>query len=240
MAKSLTKTAFSVFNKQFLHISYCVRLSATKAAINSMDLKTLPKLVVFDLDQCLWSPEMYTLSVVPTKDHAKLGNLGDFGDGAIGVCSGREVIQLFPGALKVLQDFYLDKYPGMRIAAASSADTPLAVRIGKAAMNILEILPGVTMRMVFAKGWDDGYVGNIQIGRTPPLSSDKASTHFPILREATNVEYKDMLFFDDCLWGDHCGRVEKHCPGVVAVRTPDGLGEKEWLEGLKKYSQRYS
>lgn len=218
---------------------YRVSFESSAAAIY-MDVITLPKLVVFDLDQCLWSPEMYTLSSVPGKDHAKLGRLGEFGDGALGVYSGREVIQLFPGALKVLQDIYLDKYPGVRIAAASSADTPLAVRIGKAAMNILEILPGVTMRMVFAKGWDDGYVGNIQIGRTPPLSSDKASTHFPILRQETGIEYKDILFFDDCLWGDHCGRVEKQCSGVVAVRTPDGLGEKEWAEGLQKYSDRYS
>lgn len=205
-----------------------------------MDSKTLPQLVVFDLDQCLWSPEMYTLSVVPKEEHAKVGKLGNFGEGAVGVYSGREVIRLFPGALKVLQDIYLDRYPGVRIAVASSADTPLAVSIGKAAMNILEILPGVTMRAVFAKGWDDGFTGNIQIGRTPPLSSNKASTHFPILRQATGIEYKDMLFFDDCLWGDHCGRVEKHCPGVVAVRTPDGLGEKEWQEGLQKYSKRYS
>ena len=32
--------------------------------------------------------------------------------------------------------------PTMRIAAASSADTPLAVEIGRAAMGILEVLPG--------------------------------------------------------------------------------------------------
>jgi len=34
----------------------------------------------------------------------------------------------------------------MKIAAASSADTPKAVKIGKTAMGLLEILPGVTMR----------------------------------------------------------------------------------------------
>lgn len=201
---------------------------------------TLPLLVVFDLDQCLWSPEMYTLSVVPQTSCAQIGALGEHGEGVVGVRSGREVVSLFPGALKILQDFYLDKYPGMRIAAASSADTPLAARIGKASMGILEVLPGVTMREVFAKGWEDGFEGNIQIGRTPPLSSDKASTHFPILRQATGVEYEGMLFFYDCLWGDHCGKVEKNCPGVVAVRTPDGLSEKEWMQGLRAYNEKYS
>lgn len=27
----------------------------------------LPRLVVFDLDQCLWSPEMYLLREIPTE-----------------------------------------------------------------------------------------------------------------------------------------------------------------------------
>jgi magnesium-dependent phosphatase 1 len=198
----------------------------------------LPELIVFDLDQCLWTPEMYTLSKLPTKDRVKLGNLGGHGAGVVGVYSGGELIQLFPDALEILQDIYLEKYPGVRIAAASSADTPQAVKIGKTAMGILEILPGVTMRDVFAKNWDEGFDGNIQIGRTPPLSSDKASTHFPILRRLTGIDYDKMIFFDDCLWGDHCGRVEAMCPGVIAVRTPDGLQHRSWKEALQRFAAR--
>ena len=199
-----------------------------------------PELIVFDLDQCLWTPEMYTLSVVPSKDRVKLGPLGSCGHGIVGVHSGREVIQLFPDALKVLQEIYLDKYPGMKIAAASSADTPMAVKIGKTAMSLLEVLPGVTMRDVFAKNWEDKFDGNIQIGRTPPLSSDKASTHFPILRQLTGISYDKMLFFDDCQWGDHCERVANKCPGVIAIRTPNGLQWNEWERGLAEYASRYS
>ena len=40
------------------------------------------------------------------------------------------------------------KYPGMRLAAASSANSPLAVKIGRAAMQILEVVPGVTVEEV--------------------------------------------------------------------------------------------
>ena len=61
------------------------------------------------------------------------------------------------------------------------ADTPLAVSIGRKAMSMLEVDAGVTVRQVFAKGWPEGFEGNLQIGRSPPLSSDKAVTHFPIL-----------------------------------------------------------
>ena len=38
------------------------------------------------------------------------------------------------------QDYYHGKYPGMRIAAASSADTPFAVKIARKALTMLEVL----------------------------------------------------------------------------------------------------
>ena len=140
---------------------------ATRCTLSSIGIRykrtmQYPSLVVFDLDQCLWTPEMYTLSRIPNNDVCKIGPLGSKGIGKVGVMSGRDIIQLFPDALEILQDIYLDKYPGMRIAAASSADTPLAVNIGKTAMCILEILPGVTMRDVFAKNWEKGFEGNLQ------------------------------------------------------------------------------
>ena len=48
-----------------------------------------------------------------------------------------------------------------------------------------------------------------------------------------------MLFFDDCNWGDHCKNVEQKCPGVVTMRTPRGLQEREWANALMAYDQRY-
>ena len=112
-------------------------------------LSKLPELVVFDLDMCLWSPEMYTLSEIPNENSKKIFKRISEEDNReiiISVASGNEYIKLFPAALAVLQDYYMDKYPSMRIAAASSADTPLAVKIGRAAMQILEVFPGITVR----------------------------------------------------------------------------------------------
>ena len=40
-----------------------------------------PGLVVFDLDECVWSPEMFTLSHVPTASDAVSGELGVAGKG---------------------------------------------------------------------------------------------------------------------------------------------------------------
>ena len=44
----------------------------------------------------------------------------------------------------------------MRLAVASSADTPLAEQIGRAAMKILEVLPGLTVYDVLIRGFEDG------------------------------------------------------------------------------------
>lgn len=201
-------------------------------------MNSYPELVVFDLDECLWYPEMYTLDTVPSEKDAVRGTLGELQqEGVIGCKSGRDTISLYPGALRALQQFHAGNYPNMRIAAASSADTPQAVRIGRAALSLLEVAPGVTVRQVFALGWPEGFEGNLQIGRSPPLSSQKERTHFPILREQTKVEYSCMLFFDDCNWGDHVGNVTRACPGVVGVRTPHGLREEEWDKGLRLFAE---
>ena len=184
--------------------------------------------------------EMYSLTIVPdpSKDAVR-GRLNENGDeGVVGVRSGREVITLFPGALKVFQAFHEGKYPGMRIAAASSADTPLAVRIGRTALDILEVAPGVTVRQVFAAGWPTGFDGNLQIGRTPPLSARKDKTHFPLLRQHTGIAFDQMLFFDDCNWSDNVAEVERGCPGVVGMRTPKGLQWGEWTRGLDLFAAR--
>ncbi len=195
----------------------------------------MPQLVVLDLDECVWSPEMYTLDELP--GDVVRGELLGAGAGARGVKSGPYTIAMYDGALRALQRFHAGEYPGTRLAVASSADTPRAVQIGRAAMRVLEVVPGVTMHDVLSDGWADEI--NLQIGRSKPLSSDKSRTHFPILRDLTGVPYEGMLFFDDSNWSDHCGIVERNCPGVVTQRTPRGMTEFEWEQGLKKYAQRY-
>ena len=201
-----------------------------------------PHLIVFDLDACFWNQEMYQLyDICDSKD-----NIVDEKTGiVIGAVSGRTVIRMHEGSRKALTEYYEGKYPGARLATASSADTPLAVKIGQSALRNLEIAPGVSAASVFAIGWEKEFDGNMQIGRTPPLSANKAHTHFPILRKFTNVEYHKMLFFDDCIWGDHCAAVESQCVEPKAVlgpaiqRTPRGLGVKEWETALAKYKARH-
>ena len=134
----------------------------------------LPQLVVLDLDQCVWSPEMYELSEMPTADNVVRGDLNGRGEGVVGVYSGRRVIRLFPGALVAMQEFHDGLYEGMKLSVASSADTPLAERIGREAMQLLEVVPGTTLFDVLTSSYGDDRA--LMVGRQPPLSSDKSRT----------------------------------------------------------------
>ena len=120
-----------------------------------------------------------------------MGDLNGRGEGVVGVMSGRDQISLHAGGLYALQQHADGKYPGMRVALASSADTPFAVQVGRKALTMLEVLPGLTVWDLLMRDWDGRDVN--QIGRTPPLSSNKAATHFPLLKEATGVSFDKML-----------------------------------------------
>jgi hypothetical protein len=155
----------------------------------------LPELVVFDLDACFWDQEMYTLSRIPTESDVVMGDLNGRGVGVASVISGRSRISLHDGSLLALQNHHDGMYPNTRVCFASSADTELAENIGRATLKLLEVIPGVTVwDLVVNRDWDGVDVN--QIGRRPPLSSNKSATHFPILRELTRVRYDRMLFFD--------------------------------------------
>lgn len=121
--------------------------------------------------------------------------------GVLGVKSGRSVVRLFPGALAAIEQVYSGKLgSSVKLAVASSADTPRAVEIANACISLLEVAPGVTFRQALQNGWPDGFSGNLQIGRSFPLSGHKHKSHFPILKDATKIPYNQMLFFDDCNW----------------------------------------
>ena len=192
---------------------------------SSLSAKYLPTMIVFDLDDCLWSPEMYTLRypgpTIPVK-----GNVEGFREElVVGMkCPSGPTVQLFKGARDALVEIVTDeKYKDVIIAAASSSEEP---SYSQACLDNLEIIPGVTMRSVFK--YD-------QIGRTGHLTSRK-TTHFKHLHDESKVAYNEMLFFDDCNWGDHVGDVG-NVFGVIGQRTPRGMQLDEFHSGLEKYHQ---
>ena len=143
-------------------------------------------MIVFDLDDCLWHPEMHELPGMPSKPvHGDLGN-GQVGVVGLQVQRGRTTVQLYPGARQALYRLATDPaYRGIRLAAAS---TSLEPSYSHACLAGIEILPGLTLEQMMTYR---------QVGRSGPLSSDK-KTHFRLLHEESGVPYAEMLFFDDC------------------------------------------
>lgn len=130
--RNFIRTAFvatsSFRSSQLTHNSR--NLSGSSSTVSNMSSSPdtpatpYPELLVYDMDACLWDKEMYEMSSLPSS--TVMGDLNGRGEGVVGVMSGRDKISLHKGSLISLQEHHDGKYPGMKIAMASSADTPFA------------------------------------------------------------------------------------------------------------------
>lgn len=190
-------------------------LSSRKSAHRFMARSSLPALIVFDLDACLWSPEMFELSAAPASYDAGKG----------GMRAGSDVVRLFPGAQAVLRRILLeDTFQSTKIAVASSTTEP---QYAKACLDGFPCaLPEDSReeRLSDLVDFRQIYPGN------------KGRQHFPALKKESGVPFDSMLFFDDCTYGDNCGDVARGCPGTTCVRTPRGLTMELFQAGLDAWA----
>ena len=146
-----------------------------RAAASSSSSSSVPSLVVFDLDACLWLPEMYQLPAPPS---------GWDGDKQ-GVRAGSDVVRLFPGALHALAQLASDpRFAETRIALASSTSKPDYARAVLAAYQLSDSRGGTFGERV---SWAELY----------PISHKGA--HFRNLQRASSISFEEMLFFDECV-----------------------------------------
>jgi hypothetical protein len=110
---------------------------------NNNNNRILPSLIVFDLDDCLWRPEMHELSGLPEIPvHGDLGN-GETGVVGLKVPRYGDTVTLFEGARRVLHELATNPiYKGLPLATASSSLEP---SYSYACLDGIEILPRVTM-----------------------------------------------------------------------------------------------
>ena len=182
------------------------------AASAAMSSVRLPRLLVFDLDACLWTPEMFELSSAPTKYDAAAG----------GVRAGSECVHLFPGALAVLRRLTDPAFSAVKIAVASSTTEPAF-----AATCLEQLVVTDEPRVTVADLVDYRQI----------YPANKGRRHFPALQRESNIPFSEMIFFDDCTYGDNCRDVSSACAGVLSMRTPSGLDERAFDDALKAFAE---
>mmetsp|Transcript_9105 Transcript_9105/g.13705 ORF Transcript_9105/g.13705 Transcript_9105/m.13705 type:complete len:185 (-) Transcript_9105:100-654(-) len=172
----------------------------------------LPKLIAFDLDGTIWSPDMYML----------WGGGSPFkvvGDGTEKLldCSGATV-RLLGVSGRVLHELRHDpKWANTVCAFASTTDEP---SWADECLHKFRTTPDGEP-LVACVDSSHIYKGNKQ-------------THFRNMKkEYPHIEFCDMVFFDNQM--DNISSVSRL--GVHCVYCPDGITEQIWNEGLKSYSR---
>jgi len=173
--------------------------------------QALPKLIVLDLDNTVWTPELYQLRL-PRSNSPK---------------ANRDV-SLFPAAVDILAEIAEgEKWEanGTRVAIASRTHkTGWAMSL----LQQFEVIPGMTIHgLVCGRGGPN--LIEIQTG--------SKIEHFKRLRQNSGIEYSDMIFFDDALggrWGN-CEPVAREL-GVISAHCPNGLTEGIWEDGLAAFA----
>ena len=182
-------------------------LEQTSSAIDH-SVTSLPSLIVFDLDNTLWTPELYQLRRLP-------GYADASGPGPVA----RKDVNLFPAAEAILSELATDvKWKQTLVAVAS--------RTNKAswARSLLKQF------QVSSVCLDDFIVYK-------EIFQGEKTRHFELLCQKTNIRYEDMLFFDDAKGGKfgNCEAVSKL--GVMSAHCPEGLTFDIWTNAIRSFHE---
>lgn len=178
----------------------------------------LPRLVVFDLDNTLWTPELYTLRHVP--GYADVSPPGPVPD--------RDV-WLVDGAVDVLHELATSarwRDSGVRVAAASRTNK------GPWARALLDQFCVPVGAGQPPAGPLSALIPHVEIRPGSKV------VHFKRLAQATAVPYEDMLFFDDARGGKFGNCEAVASLGVLSVHTPRGLTRELFASALREFAAR--
>ncbi len=163
------------------------------------------KLVAFDLDGTIWSPDMYMLwgggapfnQVSPTHLKDRSG----------------QSVNLLGVSGEVLDGFGRGKLEGVMPSWVSCTDEP---SWADECLNLFQTTSGSTLKSCV---------------ELEMIFKANKKTHFRKLQDETGIQFGDMLFFDNEM-GNIRSVSEL---GVKCVFCPDGLTGEAWKEGLEMF-----
>ena len=166
----------------------------------------VPKLIIFDLDDTVWYPELYMMCGAPwTRD--ELGRVTDVCDEELSICPRRSRGHRHDTSTRGLRG----NPRGGGLAHQSRA-------LGPGGHGSPVRRPRAVLREA-AGDLCEIYVGSKR-------------RHFQALRDKTSVAYRHMLFFDN--EGINCEEVGQL--GVCCVHCPGGMSQGAWEKGLSTYA----
>mmetsp|Transcript_59009 Transcript_59009/g.175565 ORF Transcript_59009/g.175565 Transcript_59009/m.175565 type:complete len:199 (-) Transcript_59009:49-645(-) len=169
----------------------------------------LPELVVFDLDACLWDPEMYQLRDPDGPFEFDKGR-------NVAVASSGEEVHLLGHTPAVFTELATAPcWKSSRVAVASCCDAPDSARF---------LLGAFLMA--------DGSRPLGDILSWVEIRFGSKREHFRRIQRESGIPFQKMLFFDDQF--GNCREVADL--GVVTQRTPLGLTKDAWEEGLHRFA----
>ena len=171
--------------------------------------RRLPKVLVFDLDGCVWWPEMYHLwggggsPFTPTSN----GNVKD---------RANATVKVMADLREILLDIKTDtNWNETKIAVASSCDEPSWAR---ECIRLIGIGDKFKLKDIFDPNLTEIYKGS-------------KSGHLKEISKKSGCALEDMIFFDN-EWGN-CQTVARI--GVTVVYTPKGVTRQLFQEAIEKY-----
>lgn len=172
---------------------------------------SLPRLVVFDLDNTLWTPELYTLRHLAGYERAAPPNPRAWQD-----------VWLLDGAVAALHEL-------ATCQAWSETKLGLASRTNKGgwARALLSqfTVPGESSASAPRSGGRSAGCGRTlsEFFVHKQIYTGDKKRHFEALHEESGIAYEEMLFFDDAAGGKYGNCEPVASLGVLAAHCPDGL-----------------
>ncbi len=177
-------------------------------AVAASALVARPKLIVFDLDATLWTPELYKLRRLP--NYASAGPPGPMAD---------QDVKLYAGARAALEELATDDaWADTALACASRTNKGPWAR---------QLLRDFT---VAGRSLDD------LLEYKEIFTGDKVA-HFNNLHQKSEIDFGDMLFFDDARDGKYGNCAKVAAMGVCSAHCPDGITTEVWKHALAEFSR---
>ncbi|OWY95507.1 Magnesium-dependent phosphatase-1 [Phytophthora megakarya] len=174
----------------------------------------VPRLVVFDLDYTLWQPYIDVLNGGPFKKTHNPGVVLDRYD---------EELSLLPDVQKVLNVIETDpQFEGTKVAIASRTGE---IQAAKECMGLIEVS--------IKKGEGEEMKTLEDIASFVEIYPTGKVAHFKKFIQNSDVQYEDMLFFDD----EYRNIQDVSRLGVTCQFCHDGVTWKSWMEGMKAYQE---